>query len=212
MLWGLLFFGLLGLVCEGFVYLVNRINQTTPFKKLGKTFRFADKIIPLALMGITFVAFYLLFNTFTAIVVMLHLIIFWIVADLVAFVIKKITKKPTNHNIVAVSTLAFTVLYLAVGWYFAHHVFKTTYEIETDKVVPPLRIVQIADSHLSITLNGEDFAEKIKEIDKLSPDILLITGDFVDDDSSYEDMKRACEALGEVKPTYGIYFSFGNHD
>lgn len=212
MLWGLLFFGLLGLVCVGFVYLVNRINQTTPFKKLGKTFRFADKIIPLGLMGITFVAFYLLFNTFTAIVVMLHLIIFWLVADLVAFVIKKITKKPTNHNIVAVSTLAFTVLYLAVGWYFAHHVFKTTYEIETDKVVPPLRIVQIADSHLSITLDGEDFAEKIKEIDKLSPDILLITGDFVDDDSSYKDMKRACEALGEIKPTYGIYFSFGNHD
>ena len=41
---------------------------------------------------------------------------------------------------------------------------------------------------------------------------MVITGDFVDDDSTKEDMIISCEALGTWKPKYGIYFVFGNHD
>ena len=52
----------------------------------------------------------------------------------------------------------------------------------------------------------------MKEIQDLNPDVVLIAGDYVDDDTSKEDMIRCCQALGELKTTYGVYFSFGNHD
>ena len=39
-----------------------------------------------------------------------------------------------------------------------------------------------------------------------------MAGDFVDDDTTKEDMIRCCEALGQVKTTYGVYYVFGNHD
>ena len=45
-----------------------------------------------------------------------------------------------------------------------------------------------------------------------NPDVVVITGDFVDDDSSKEDMLAACKALGKLKTTYGVYFIYGNHD
>ncbi|MBQ7285249.1 MAG: metallophosphoesterase, partial [Alphaproteobacteria bacterium] len=37
-------------------------------------------------------------------------------------------------------------------------------------------------------------------------------GDYVDDDTTKEDMISATEALGQLKTKYGIYFVFGNHD
>ena len=106
----------------------------------------------------------------------------------------------------------FTAGYLAVGWYQAHHVWEKDYTIETDKSVGDLRVVMFADSHVGTTFHGEGFAQHMKEIQDLNPDVVLIAGDYVDDDTSKEDMIRCCQALGELKTTYGVYFSFGNHD
>lgn len=41
---------------------------------------------------------------------------------------------------------------------------------------------------------------------------MAICGDFVDDDTEKEDLLLACEALGKLKTTYGVYFVYGNHD
>ena len=42
--------------------------------------------------------------------------------------------------------------------------------------------------------------------------MVLIVGDFVDDDTTKEDMIACCKALGELDTTYGVYYVFGNHD
>ena len=47
---------------------------------------------------------------------------------------------------------------------------------------------------------------------KLNPDIVVITGDFIDDDTSYNDFIVGCEALGLLNTKYGVYFVYGNHD
>ena len=52
----------------------------------------------------------------------------------------------------------------------------------------------------------------MKTIEAQNPDVVLIVGDFVDDDTTKEDMIRCCAALGEIKTTYGVYYVFGNHD
>ena len=50
------------------------------------------------------------------------------------------------------------------------------------------------------------------EINEINPDIVVVTGDFVDDDTSLKDMIRSCEGLGALKTKYGVYFIYGNHD
>lgn len=42
--------------------------------------------------------------------------------------------------------------------------------------------------------------------------MLLITGNFVDDGTSKEDMVAASKALGKLELPYGVYFVHGNHD
>ncbi|MBR3538988.1 MAG: metallophosphoesterase, partial [Eubacterium sp.] len=88
------------------------------------------------------------------------------------------------------------------------------YQIETTKDLgrEKLRIAQITDSHIGATFDGEGFADHLKKIQETHPDILVITGDFVDDSSTREDLYRCATALKDFEAPLGKYFVYGNHD
>lgn len=212
MLWGVLFLILFILVCAGLTYLGSRIKKLGAVKKLTGIHKSLGIITAATVIAVLCAVSAILFKPFAAIIVLLHLILFWLVCDLLSLIIRKLTNRSVKADYIAASAATLTCIYLGIGWHFAHHIYQTIYTLETDKDIDSLRIVQIADSHLGVTLDGKAFADIIAEIEKLSPDAVFITGDFVDDDSSYNDLARACEALGELETTYGVYFTFGNHD
>ncbi len=157
---------------------------------------------------------FLFVNVNAVIIAQVHLILFWALADLAAWIVKKIRKKEARRYWAGAGAILFTAVYLGVGWFLAHHVFRTAYTFETQKDLgrENLRVVLIADSHIGATLDGEEFAEEMRRVAEEKPDLVVIAGDFVDDDTEKDDMLRACEALGELKPTFGVYLVFGNHD
>lgn len=146
------------------------------------------------------------------IVIVLHLVV---IAGLVNFVflfLKKFSKKKYNVNLPAIITFAITFVYLAGGWYVAHHVVESNYSLTSGKVSGQLKIAMFADSHLGTTFDGNGFAKELSKIQKSNPDVLFMAGDFVDDDTTKEDMIVACDALGKFEAKYGIFFVYGNHD
>ena len=108
--------------------------------------------------------------------------------------------------------IIFTIIYMTVAWYLCTHVWEKDYSFESDRLKGDLRIVQITDSHVGATFHAQRFHDYVLEINALRPDVVVVTGDFVDDDTSREDMIGSCEALGDLETTYGVYFSYGNHD
>lgn len=103
-------------------------------------------------------------------------------------------------------------MYLSVGYFGANHVWQTNYTLTTAKKVGTLRMALISDSHVGTTFNGKGLAAHTSRINAQKPDIVVITGDFVDESTSKTDMLDACSALGQLNPAYGVYFVFGNHD
>ena len=149
------------------------------------------------------------------VVVFIHLFFFWVIVDLFAKIIRKIAKKEhTGRYINGFIALALTTIYLTYGWVMAHTVFETGYTLTTEKELgaDSLRVVALADLHLGITIDGDEFFEECERINEAEPDVVLIVGDFVDDATERDDMFKACEALGTLNAKYGVYFSFGNHD
>ena len=70
-----------------------------------------------------------------------------------------------------------------------------------------LSILHLSDLHLK---NGNyRIIKMIKKFEKLNPDLILITGDFVDFDNNIE---FCAECLGKLKVKKGIFGVFGNHD
>jgi predicted MPP superfamily phosphohydrolase len=98
------------------------------------------------------------------------------------------------------------------GWYFAHNVWNTEYNLTTEKNIKDLRVVMFADSHIGTTFGGEEFAKHLEEIQSQNPDIVVVVGDYVDDGTTRENMIIATKNLGKIKTKYGTYFVFGNHD
>lgn len=82
----------------------------------------------------------------------------------------------------------------------------THYTIESEKIPEDFdgfRIVQISDLHAALI---PGIAEEVRSEE---PDIIVSTGDLVDDEGAYEPGVRLCEKLLKISPVYAVT---GNHD
>lgn len=211
-MWMLILGALLLGTLLGIVYLGNRFSgfyMAGRQEKGRRFFRFLTGLLPVLLI---FAVTGVVFGPINGEICILHMVVIWLLCDGVSYLVEKKRGKTFMRYYAGMCALAITALYLSWGWYQANHVWRKEYEIATEKQVGRLRVVQFADSHVGNILYGEKFTEQIKAIQSEKPDIVVITGDYIDDDTSKEDMIAACEALGTLKTTYGVYYVFGNHD
>lgn len=159
-----------------------------------------------------FAAAALWLNLMNAVVVAMYFAMFWMICDFIFFIIRKIIGKKYEHYYAGWCAVVLSAASLSAGWYCAHHVWETDYRIETGKITGPLRVVMFADSHIGSTFNAEGFAGHLGTMESLNPDVVIVAGDYVDDDSSRDDMIESTRILGKMKSKYGVYFVLGNHD
>lgn len=153
-----------------------------------------------------------LLNFVNAIVCIFYLALIWMICDWGFALAKKFLSFEDKGYIAGYCAILLTLAALGIGWYLNHHVWQTEYTFVSDKIQKPLKIVMFADSHTGTTFKAEGFAKHIVEMQKQNPDLVIVAGDFVDDDTSKEDMIATCNSLGKLKTKYGVYFVFGNHD
>ena len=197
----------------GILYISFRAANFDAVKRAAGGRRWLGRLICFAAVSAIFAALLFTLNMWNALVITVHFVLFWAVGDLVALIVRCfITRRRRRRYIAGAVSSALCIIYLAAGWFAVHHVFETKYFFETDKLEGDLRIVQITDSHIGATFDADGFKEYMLKINELEPDVVVVTGDFVDDSTSRDDMTGGCDALGELDAKYGVYFVFGNHD
>ncbi len=171
-------------------------------------------LIGLLIIICIMVAFHFAMGFINMVIVFLHLLIIWMISDAIAWIVRKKTKRQGKHYYAGISAIVFTIVWLGIGWYNAHDVKRTEYHLETVKPlgIDSLKVIGFSDSHVGATFHWQEFEQYIERINKENPDIVVIIGDYVDDDTSKEDMERSCEALKKLKTKYGVYYVYGNHD
>ena len=212
MLWRIFFIFIIAMAVAGVVYLVTRFHRFSPLQRLAKEHRALSWL--LAAVPVALLACFARINVTAMAVVLMHVMLIWLICDLAAWAIGRARGRRVNRDWQGIAALAIAALYLGAGWFFAHHIYRTDYALTTEKELgrETLRVVEIADSHLGITLDGRGFARLAERIQETQPDLVVVVGDFVDDDTDREDMLEACRALGGLDTTFGVYFAFGNHD
>ena len=211
-MWALIFGSIVLGTILGILYLVSRFARFSLVHKAAKERRVLRLLFGFIPVVLIFLVTWMTMGSINAMVCILHLMVIWLVCDGISRILEKKRKKDFTRYYAGVFAMGITVVYLACGWYLAHHVWRTEYTLATDKQVGSLRIVQFADSHVGTTFHGEGFAEQVKAMQAENPDVVVVTGDYVDDDTTKEDMIAVCRALGTLKTTYGVYYAFGNHD
>jgi len=146
---------------------------------------------------------------------------FNLVVDLYQFIVfilsrvfdPALTKYMPPHRttfLVIAALIAFINIY---GFFEAGRIKTEKVIFKTGKLpadIDLLRVVQISDIHFSRT-NGLKLADKITGIIKeLNPDILVSTGDLIDD--GLKEVEEVQGLFREINTSYGKYAATGNHE
>ena len=188
-------------------YLIKNINKSYIIKRINNK-KIKYFIIIFELLTIIIFLFINMINTM---IVIIHLFIFLLLLNFILYIVKKIINKNIKYNFSLVLSIILTIIYMIYGYYNEYNIVQTNYTLFTDKI-DDFRIVLIADTHIGTTITGEEFKNYILKINESKPDIVVIAGDFIDDDTSYDDLVKATSSLSLLETKYGTYFVYGNHD
>lgn len=154
-------------------------------------------------------------------VVVMHLTVLALLTELIQLICKQIARKKqlslNGWNKVyrcgLVPVLLTAVVFLFGCWNI-RHVTATEYSVTTDKQLREegYRIALISDLHFGLTLDAGELQEYADEISAKQPDLVILDGDIVDENTAYGEMCAAAEVLGSIQSTYGTFYVFGNHD
>lgn len=211
-MWRIIIGLFLSVFAAGYVYISFRTAKSGFVMKLAGGRRWLARLLCVLFYALLTVILSLLLNLMNALVCILHFVLFRLICDFIGVIIIKISRKKPRVHLSGVIAAVLCAVYLTAGWFAANDVRQTEYKFVTEKINSNIRIVQITDSHLGTTLGANEFLKQIEKINKLKPDIVVVTGDFVDDSTSRADMAGGCAALGKLKTKYGVYFVYGNHD
>lgn len=172
------------------------------------------RLIAILLLIIVLAILVICFSFVEAVVVLLHAAVIWLICELIVSIFRAFNIDLAHLKVyfAGICAVAFTIIYMIVAYILGSNVYITNYEIDTNKNVEPLRIVQIADSHLGVSMTKDTFPAEVEKIKAQNPDMVLITGDYVDDDSYLDQLEACTKALSTINCKYGVYYSFGNHD
>ncbi|MFF2446025.1 metallophosphoesterase [Neobacillus sp. NPDC058068] len=106
------------------------------------------------------------------------------------------------------------------GYFYANRIEPTLLDIKKQQIKHPLipksfdgmKIVQFSDTHLGFHYNLTQFKKLINKINKLQPDIILFTGDLMDEPNKYREMNQLVPLLEQLHAPLGKFCIFGNHD
>ncbi|MGL4453480.1 MAG: metallophosphoesterase [Sarcina sp.] len=91
---------------------------------------------------------------------------------------------------------------------------KKHINIKKEKIEPTqrIKIVQFTDVHFGKFFKIKDFNKLVKVINSLDADIILFTGDLVDNMRYYDDNGELDCALAKLNSKFGKFAVYGNHD
>ncbi|MBR4813529.1 MAG: metallophosphoesterase [Lachnospiraceae bacterium] len=202
-----------------------------PSRKSADKVRWSRLTVPAIILGAIVV--YGIVDRMNAMMVALHLcvyLLFAMVADAVAVAVTHNKENSRGTARIWIAAAVACAVWLGIGWFSVHHVWRTDYRLTTgkslaglhqtdagdsaDSAAGTLRIAQVTDTHIGVTMDGDDLAEQLARVLEAKPDLVVVTGDFTDEDTPREDMVSACKALGAIvdKVPYGVFFVYGNHD
>lgn len=128
---------------------------------------------------------------------------------------EKITQFFVARNINSVKVvIAVAFFALLLSLYAAHEGEKIPpikeVVIYSQKITEKQKIVLLSDLHISLEIPDEKIQKIIQRVNVLNPDLIILSGDILDDEIST--LTSKAKLLADLKAKSGVYFVLGNHE
>lgn len=104
---------------------------------------------------------------------------------------------------------------IGLAWYNAYTPTVRHLTLTTNQKMPkPIKIAMVADLHLGVFVGNRQLEKLNNILQKERPELLLIAGDVLDDDTHYYDKENMGVAMTKLVNSVplGVYATLGNHD
>lgn len=207
--------GTAGLILYFFLLANDLLTGEDTFKGSGLTLRAALVEAPFSLWLLGSVVGFLVATAL------------WIparVAGAAGWILKKLIARPTPEVIspgrrhflkqTAVALSAAPFVAGVYGLFYGRLNIETTYQRirlrRLPKAFDGFRILQLSDIHISAFMSAEEIRKYVAIANRLKPDLVVITGDFVTWEAATEGV--VVQALSGLKAPFGVFGCLGNHE
>ena len=116
-------------------------------------------------------------------------------------------------HLLLIGLLSIGVLGIYASFIERNLLVSKDYHIEINKECnEEITVVQFSDTQLGEYYTMEQLKKAVKTINKANADIVVFTGDLIDNASKYEDIDKISNVLADINCTIGKYAIYGNHD
>lgn len=151
----------------------------------------------------------------------LHFFMLFVLTDLLAAVVRRLARRWAKGRAYRACRMAYRsglaqLLAVAVlfgyGYYNIGHITQTHYTLTSDKLSEPCRILFLSDTHYGTIQDKALLTGQLTAFQAAKPDLVVLGGDLVDEQTSLEDMQQLFGLLGGLQSRWGTYYVYGNHD
>jgi len=151
---------------------------------------------------------------------LLYLLIFFFLTDIIYFFNRFFHYLPatvtSRYRKIQVLSGYILVLYLSVyGYYQYRNPQVVEQKISIAKkagAYKSLKVVGVSDFHLGVANDKNSLERYVELINEQHPDLILIAGDLIDNNTLPLEKERMWENLNELQAPLGVYFCMGNHE
>lgn len=173
---------------------------------LFSSFPLTRVLLKLFLLPISFILY---FASTLWIGIIFYLFFFALIGEIFWFVLAKVSGVP-RHS-VGVIILILTTLTIILGFLEANNIAVRSLDINISKdKTRTIKIAMLSDLHLGLNINYLRLRKIIPEINKFSPDLIVIIGDIVDEEA--DRISQYIKIFSKLKTRYGLFAVTGNHE
>lgn len=114
--------------------------------------------------------------------------------------------------VVAVMAVGVFCTVMYIGHRDGHNLKVQTYGEPQEGKKVLARVVLVTDLHIGEGVGFKHIRRVVDSVLALSPDVILIGGDYIDHDSKYAYQPRVMKEMQRLKARDGVYYVPGNHE
>ncbi len=126
-----------------------------------------------------------------------------------------IANYPMAKFVTFLMVVTISIIIIIAGFINTRNIKINYTEIEISKKsskMNELNLVLVGDFHLTLMNNGKLLDKIVDTINSLNTDIVLMTGDILDDNINILRRRNIGKGLTKIKSKYGVFVSNGNHE
>lgn len=112
-------------------------------------------------------------------------------------------------EVILIGIIVLGIICLSVAVLDCNRFVTVTYEIKSDKITKPCRMVLLSDLHNKSF--GRENSRLLQKIDEIAPDEILVAGDMLTATAGH-DYSQALTLMERLAGRYRIHYGMGNHE